>query len=213
MDLRGVLGRGANLMRSPVAMSDERGERIGGNLAKHNPPFNFVQDDVAAISEYIHSLLYTMGPQGSPPGRYPTGLKLNVLVGDPAAGKVYFDSHCASCHSVSGDLRAIGAKYDDPRALQNAWVVGLRGDAALSGDGVTVTMPNGQKVEGRLVRKGDFLVVLTLADGTRRSIPIENGVKVDIADRQAAHKKMVIELDDPENKNMHDVTAYLSTVR
>jgi hypothetical protein len=74
-------------------------------------------------------------------------------------------------------------------------------------------MPNGQKVEGQLVRQGDFLVVLTLADGTRRSIPIENGVKVDVAERQAAHKKMVIELDDPENKNMHDVTAYLSTVR
>jgi len=55
-------------------------------------------------------------------------------------------------------------------------------------------MANGQKLQGQLVRQGDFLVVLTLPDGTRRSIPIENGVKVDVDDPQAAHKKMVIEL-------------------
>ena len=32
-------------------------------------------------------------------------------------------------------------------------------------------------------------------------------------DPSAAHKKMVMELDDPTNKKMHDVTAYLWTVK
>ena len=30
-----------------------------------------------------------------------------------------------------------------------------------------------------------------------------------IPDPQAAHKAMVMKMDDPHNKNMHDVTAYL----
>jgi hypothetical protein len=34
-----------------------------------------------------------------------------------------------------------------------------------------------------------------------------------VTDPQAAHKKMALELDDPDNKNMHDVTAYLATLK
>jgi hypothetical protein len=37
--------------------------------------------------------------------------------------------------------------------------------------------------------------------------------KVDVKDPNEAHKKMVMEMDDPENKNMHDVTAYLATLK
>ena len=41
-----------------------------------------------------------------------------------------------------------------------------------------------------------------------------NGVpKVDVKDPKDPHKTMVLELDDPENKKMHDVTAYLSTIK
>ena len=56
--------------------------------------------------------------------------------------------------------------------------------------------------------------ILTLADGTRKSIAVDNGVpKVDVKDPQEAHKKMVLLLDDPDNKNMHDITAYLATIK
>ena len=217
-DLRGVLNKGPNLLRSAVAMDDEHGELIGPNVSKHNPPLNLVADDTVAISEYIHSILATMGAQGSPPGRNPVGLQLNVLVGDAQAGKAYFDGHCASCHSATGDLKGIAAKYPDPRALQNAWVAGASGaggfgGASETGRAVTVQMPNGQKIDGKLVREDDFDVVLTVTDGARRYIPITKGVTVNVADPQAAHKKMVLELDDPENKNMHDVTAYLATLK
>jgi cytochrome c oxidase cbb3-type subunit III len=217
-DLRGVLNSGPNLLRSGVAMEDMHGELIGPVVSKHNPPLNLVGNDMVAVSEYIHSILATMGSQGSPPGRNPVGLQLNVLAGDPQAGKAYFDAHCSSCHSISGDLKGIGAKYDDPRALQNAWVAGSSGGFGGRGGGgaggqVTVTMPNGQKVDGKLVSQDDFDVVMTLADGTRKTIAIASGVTVDTPDPQAAHKKMVLEMDDPENKNMHDVTAYLATLK
>ncbi|MEO8078314.1 MAG: cytochrome C, partial [Acidobacteriota bacterium] len=171
--------------------------------------------------EYIHSILATTGGQGSPPGRNPEGLELNLLVGDPKAGAAYFATACAACHSVTGDLKAIGSKYEDVRALQNAWVAGSSGrfggagrGSGGSGSPATVTMADGSKLQGTLVRKDDFLVVLTLPDGTRKSMARTNGMpKVEVKDPAAAHKKMVIELDDPDNKRMHDVTAYLATIK
>ncbi len=78
-DMRGVLSKGNNLLRSGVAMDDQHGELIIANLAKHNPPVTLVQADGVAVSEYIHGVLATMGSQGSPPGRNPVGLQLNVL--------------------------------------------------------------------------------------------------------------------------------------
>ena len=75
-------------------------------------------------------------------------------------------------------------------------------------------MPDGKKLQGKLVRKDDFIVVLTLADGTRKAIARDGDMpKVDVKDPNEAHKKMVLELDDPENKNLHDVTAYLATLK
>jgi len=75
-------------------------------------------------------------------------------------------------------------------------------------------MTDGSTLQGKLVRKDDFLVILMLPDGTRKSIARNNGVpKVDVTDPKAPHKRMVLELDDPQNRRMHDVTAYLSTIK
>lgn len=221
-DFRGT-EKGVNILRSGPALTDQHGELIAKELEKHKPPVNLVMADTVATAEYMHSVYATGGGQGSPPGRNPTGLQLNILVGDANAGKAYFAGHCASCHSVTGDLKGLASKYpDDPRGLQGAWVAGTaagvfranRGGGGGVGNPVTVTLASGEKLEGKLVKKSDFLVVLTLADGTRRSFPISNGVpKIEVTDPQAAHKKMAIELDDPDNKNMHDVTAYLATLK
>jgi len=221
-DLRGT-DKGVNILRSGMALDDKHGELIAKELAAHKPPVNLVEADSVATAEYIHAILATSGGQGSPPGRNPTGLQLNIIVGDAAAGKAYFDKHCASCHSVTGDLKGLASKYeDDPRGLQGNWVAGTpagvfrggRGAAIGVGQPATVTLANGQKVQGKLVKKTDFLVVITLPDGTRQSWARENGIpSVDVVDPQAAHKKMALELDDPDNKNMHDVTAYLATLK
>ncbi len=220
VDLRGG-PKGTNLLRSGVALKDQHGELVGESVAKHNPPLTLVSTDTVAIAEYIHSVHSTMGGQGSPPGRNPTGIELNVLVGDAKAGEAAFGTLCASCHSVTGDLKGIGSKFEDARALQNAWVAGSsspfaggRGGGGGAGNPATVTLADGSKLEGTLVRKDDFLVVITLPDGTRRSMARNNGVpKVDVKDPREAHKKMVLQLDDPENRKMHDITAYLWTIK
>ena len=140
---------------------------------------------MSAIAAYIHSVQATMGGQGSPPGRNPTDVQLNVLVGDPRAGAGEFSARCAGCHTGAKSLNGIGSKITDPRALQNAWFVGsssaIGGFGGFGGGGgegnpVTVTMSNGTKIEGTLVRQDDWLVVIKLADGTRQSIPRTNGV-------------------------------------
>ena len=219
--MRGVLEKnGPNLLQSADTMTDKQGEKVAASVAKHTPAIDLPDTDTAAIAEYIHSIQATMSGQGSPPGRNPVGLTYNILVGDPVAGKATFTKLCSNCHSVTGDLAGIATKNADPRTLQNAWVGGGaigggfgRGGAA-SGSETTVTMADGTKITGKLVSKNDFLVVLTLEDGTRKSIPLDNGVpKVEIKDPQEAHKKMVLLLDDPDNKNMHDITAYLATIK
>jgi len=219
-DIRGVEGKGINLLRSGVVLSDKTGELIAASVAKHTPKINLVEADNSAISEYLHSIEATMGGQGSPPGRNPMGIELNVLVGDAKAGEAYFAKACASCHSVTGDLKGIASKYADAKAMQNGWFDGIvpgagRGGGGRGGAQATVTMPNGTKFEGRPIRKDDYIVILLLADGTRKTIPLDvtPAPKVDIKDPQEAHKKMALALDDPDNKNLHDVTAFLWTLK
>jgi cytochrome c oxidase cbb3-type subunit 3 len=223
-DLRGA-ANGTSLLRSQAALNDKHGELVGAEIAKHNPKINLMENDTVAVSEYLHSILATTGGQGSPPGRNPTNVELNVLVGDAHAGKSYFDTACASCHSVTGDLKGIATKIADPRALQNAWFSGSAGGRFGGGGGrggggvgvgqpATVTLKDGTKIKGTLVRKDDFLVILTMPDGTRKSMARENGIpQVEITDPNEAHKKMALAIDDPENKHMHDITAYLATLK
>jgi cytochrome c oxidase cbb3-type subunit 3 len=219
---------GVNLLRSPLVLTDQHGELIlpvvrGGRMNPGMPPMppfpQIPDDDVKAIAEYIHAVAATMRGQGNPPpGSEP--VVLNILVGDPNAGKAYFEAKCSTCHSTTGDLQAIGTRYADPVQLQNSWVAGAgggrggrggRGGAARAQVTVAVTLPSGQKVEGRLDRIDDFIVVLTPADGVQRSFRRTGDVpRVEIRDPLEGHRKLLSVYTD---KDIHDVTAYLVTVK
>jgi cytochrome c oxidase cbb3-type subunit 3 len=225
IDLRGTVdGKNPNLLRSGVALRDQKGELIGARLAKHTPPITLNEADTVAIAEYIHSVHATMGGQGSPPGRNPTNVTLNVLVGDPKNGEATFKAVCGACHSVTGDgnLKGIGSKFSDPRALQNGWVSGSTspfGGGGRGGGGpvpAVVTTADGSKLEGTLVRDDDFLVVLILPDGTRKVMPRTNGVpRVEVKDPRAGHVDAIVKLahEDTQNQMLHDITAYLWTIK
>jgi cytochrome c oxidase cbb3-type subunit III len=232
-DLRGGDMGGVNLLRSNLVLTDQHGELIlpvvhNGRQTPGMPPMppfpQIPDDDVKAIAEYIHSVAATMRGQGNPPpGSEP--VVLNIVVGDANAGRAYFQAKCASCHSPTGDLQGIGMRYADPVQLQNSWVAGGGGrggrgrGAAAAGGGaargreltVTVTEASGQKVEGRLDRLDDFLVVLTPADGVQRSFRRDGDVpKVELHDPLAGHKQLLPVYTD---KDIHDVTAYLVTLK
>jgi cytochrome c oxidase cbb3-type subunit 3 len=177
------------------------------------PSFTLSPDDVHAIAEYIHSVVATSRGQGAPPPGPP--VTLNVLVGDVNAGRTYFAARCAGCHSVDGDMNGIGARFGNPTQLQNSWIGGGggRGGGAAGANPLpaTVTLPSGQKIEGKLSRIDDFIVVLTMPDESSRSFRRDGDVpKVDIHDPREAHRKLLPSYTD---KDIHDVTAYLATLK
>jgi cytochrome c oxidase cbb3-type subunit 3 len=219
-DLRGGDLGGPNLLRSQVALSDRDGEMIlpiiqGSRKDAGMPAIAMSPQDGKAVAAYVRSVLETIGRQGMPPS---VGLPPpSVVVGDAKAGKAYFAAKCSGCHSITRDLEGIATRILDPKTLQNTWVAGggrgRRGPAAdpRSTPTVTITLPSGERVEGELVRIDDFLVTLRLADGTFRTFRRDDDVpKVEVRDPMKTHRDLLALYTD---KDMHDVTAYLVTLK
>jgi cytochrome c oxidase cbb3-type subunit 3 len=218
-DLRGGGTGGPNLLRSQVVLSDQAGELIlpivrGSRADKGMPPLPLPDDDVKAVAEFIHSVLATSQRQGAPPPS--EAPPPDPLVGNVAAGEAYFKAKCSSCHSQDKDLKGIGSRFDDARMLQALWVTGgggrgRGGGASRAAVTATVTLPSGERVEGTLLRIDNFIVTLMQADGSIRSVRRDGDrPRVEIKDPLAAHKAMLPVLKDSE---MHDVTAYLATLK
>jgi cytochrome c oxidase cbb3-type subunit III len=210
-DARGGEG-GPNLIRSQLVLDDQDGERIqvvvqNGRPDKGMPKFDLSAEEIKAIATYLHSI-----PVG---GRAATTGQVDALVGNAQAGEAYFKGagKCTACHSPTGDLAGIGAKYTDIRALQSAMVSGethLR-PTPLARKTVTVTLPNGQKLEGRLYHVDDFLVSFVDANGNYHSI-VRNGdvPRVEVKDPLQPHIDM---LGTWKDDDIHNVTAYLVTLK
>jgi len=211
-DGRGGEG-GPNLLRSPIVLNDKKGEIIAavvlnGRVEKGMPKFNLPMDNIADVAAYIHSIKVGAASNFTP---------RMVLVGNAAAGKAYFNGQggCTSCHSVKKDLAGIGAM--DPKTLQDLIFTG--GGSGMLGipsptappRTVTVTFPTGETVNGRLVNVDDFIVVLTDAEGNRRSIRREGEApKVEIVNPLQAHLDRVRIWED---RDLRNVTAYLETLK
>ena len=74
-----------------------------------------------------------------------------------------------------------------------------------------VAQASGPAVEGRLVRIDDFIVVIGMPDGSTRSFRRSGDTpRVEVRDPLDGHKKLLREYTD---KDMHDVTAYLVTLK
>lgn len=219
-DLRGGDMGGPNLLRSQAALSDRQGEMIlpiiqGSRQSTGMPAIPMSRENALAIAAYVRSVMATIGRQGTPPS---VGKEaVNIVVGNAAEGKAYFAAKCAGCHSVTGDLQGIATRIPDPKTLQNTWVGGgsrfRRGPGQGGGHDATavVTLPSGERIDGKLIRIDDFLVSLELADGSVRSFRREGDVpKVEVHDPRKAHAGLLSVYTD---KDVHDVTAYLVTLK
>lgn len=212
-------GVGPNLLRSSVVLKDQNGELIapivhGARVDRGMPRLSLTDAQVSDIAAFLHSLTVT---SHAPPE------KINIVVGNPVAGKAYFQEKCASCHSATGDLKGIATRVPDPKVLQQAWLLpggpgGRFGRFARDASGlhvppvtVTVTLPSGKQYEGSLVRIDDFYVGLVESDGTNLGFS-RNGdnPKVEIHDPVAAHRALFKVYTD---RDIHNVTAYLVTLK
>jgi mono/diheme cytochrome c family protein len=217
-DARGGEG-GPNLIRAEIVLRDQNGETIApvvqnGRPDRGMPKFDLSAAQIADIAAFIHS--FRVGGYDISRDRPPS-----IVVGNAAAGEAYFKTTCASCHSAAGDLKGLATKISDPRALQQAWLMpGGGGRGGRGGGGgalavqpvtVTVTMPSGQKLEGRMEHIDDFLVTLVDAEGISHTIRRDgNTPKVEIHDPLEPHKKLLRTYTD---KDIHNLTAYLVTLK
>lgn len=220
VDLRGGQLGGPNLLRSQLMLNDQHGELLlpvirGSRAEKGMPPLPMSEEDVKAVAEFIHSVAASSRGQGAPPGS--DAPPPDPVVGSASAGEKYFAAKCASCHSVTGDLQGIATRVPDPRALQNLWVSGGGGRGRGRGDGsrrrvtAAVSLPSGETLEGEVLRLDDFLLTLRLADGSIRSVRRDGDTpKVEVRDPLEPHRELLKVYTD---KDMHDVTAYLVTLK
>lgn len=221
-DLRGGEAGGPNLLRSELALTDLHGELIMPVVKQGRqtpgmasmPPIVLSDEEIVAVAEFIHAVQATARGQGSPPAG--ATMQLNVVVGDPKEGETYFRTTCTACHAIES-MQGIASRIPDPMQLQNTWVaggaVGGRGGGRGGATRVTaaVTLPNGQRIEGSLVRIDDFIVALTMPDGTQRSFARSGDVpKVEVKDSRQAHWKLLPTYSD---RDMHNMTAYLVTLK
>jgi cytochrome c oxidase cbb3-type subunit 3 len=220
-DLRGGDMGGPNLLRSQVALTDLHGELIvpiihGARQKMGMPAIGIDDADANAVAAYVRSVIETIQVQGAPPS---AGEQVpSILVGNASEGKAFFSAKCSGCHSATGDLSKIADRISDLKRLQSAWITGSAStgeDDEETSDASTVTvgitLPSGEHIDGKLVRIDEFLVTLQFADGSQRTFRRNGDVPtVILHDPLQAHRDL---LPQYSNKDIHDVTAYLVTLK
>ncbi|MGH9308944.1 MAG: c-type cytochrome, partial [Vicinamibacterales bacterium] len=226
IDCHGTQARGAdngpNLVRSVLVLRDRYGSELGPFLKKGHkmqsgtPSASLTAEQVTDLAHFLRQRVND-GLRGSPLFQ-----PQNVLTGDPKAGAAFFegDGKCGTCHSPTGNLAGIGTRLQPIDIQQRFLFPGGRGGgrgrgaaptpAGATAVRVTVTPREGAPVSGVLVQMDDFFVSVRAADGTTRTIRRTPGMKIDREDPLAYHIELLDRLSD---KQMHDVVAYLETLK
>jgi mono/diheme cytochrome c family protein len=209
--------KGPDLLRSVLVLDDEGGKSIGhvilkGRPDKGMPNFAMTPEQITDIAAFLHSSIAAAANRDD----YKV---LNIVTGDAKAGEAYFNGagHCNSCHSVTGDLKGIGKKYE-PLTLQDKMIMPHDRFGQDLGTGskpivtVTVTTRSGQSVIGVPVTLDDFVVALRDSAGDFHSFTrvSKDNPRVEIHNRTQAHSDMLMKYTDAA---IHNLTAYLVTLK
>lgn len=199
--------KGANLVRSDRMWSDRYGSDLGPLLQKGHPTQSGVpsrslsQTQIEELSHFIHQRLYDT-LRGSPIFN-----PQNVLTGNVKEGEGYFNGagKCSTCHSVTGDLAGFGK--NNPVDIQQRLMFPRAHTQKLA---ITVTPASGPTVTGTPIHIDDFNVALRDDKGEYHSWKRTAALKVVKNDPLQAHIEL---LDKITDKNMHDIVAYLETLK
>lgn len=202
-------GTGPNLIYSAVVRHDSDGSDIAkvireGRPDKGMPPVKITEAQMGEIIAYVRARTAEADKTSSRrPGRDYELSKL--LTGNAEAGKAYFNGagQCSGCHSPTGDLRGLAAKYS-PIELQAKllYPAGKRPTA-------TVTDASSQKFTGELLENTAFDVAIKDGGGWYRSWPA-GSVKLEFTDPLAKHLDLLSRFTTAD---MHNVFAYLETLK
>ena len=200
--------KGANLVRSDMMWSDRYGSDLGPFLQKGHPTqsgmpsSNLSKTQVEELSHFIHQRLYDT-LRGSPIFN-----PQNVLTGNVKDGEAYFNGagKCNTCHSITGDLAGYG-KTTNAVNIQQRFIFPRSRTKKLT---ITVTPSDGVAVTGTPIHLDDFDVSLRDDKGEYHSWKRTPSLKVVKNDSLQAHIEL---LDKITDKNMHDIVAYLESLK
>src|SRR5262245_59439304 len=206
----GKEGRGAQapgLTRMPLVLHDEKGEKLAPVLKEGRqgmPSFpNLSQEDVFLISQYLKMQIELAANRGTYGETYST--LRNQITGDAKKGEAFFQANCAKCHSATGDLANIGAKFTQLVVLKNRFLWPATPGPAMA----KVTARDGKVIEGRVKTNNDFEISLVDANGNYHYWPRDK-VKIEIVDKLSGHRALLPKYSDSDINN---ITAYLVTLK
>jgi len=218
---KGLTGKeNTDLVRSLYVLDDEKGILLtppikNGRPDKGMPASSLTDAEIPDVAAWLRVQSYGAGHRT-------TYTFLDVLTGDAKKGEVYFNGagKCNTCHSVTSDLKGIGARYS-PQQLQGRWLSpgggrGGRGSTTAAAPSrsqrtVAVTLPGGETVSGPLDRIDDFSVSLHDSTGAYRSFTRNGDVpKVVVTDPMKPHVDLLRVYTDAD---IHNMTAYLVTLK
>ena len=234
IDCHGTQARGSekgpNIIRSTVVNYDRTsftpGSVLGPFLKKGHPTQSgapssgFTDEQVVALAHFLRQRVNdTM--RGSPlfvPG--------DVLTGNAKAGEAYFlgEGNCSTCHTAtSRSLAGIRSRMSSTVDLQQRMLfpMGGRGGRGRGGAApaaapnpnavtVTITPASGAPLSGVLVDQDSFFVTFRNAAGELQTVRRTPGMKVVTNNPFQAHVDLLDRLTD---KNVHDLVAYLETLK
>jgi cytochrome c oxidase cbb3-type subunit 3 len=195
---------GPNLITSDLVLADDHGEHLASFLKKGRPEkgmpaFAPMSDQqLTDIAEFLHLQVEDVANRG-------TYQVLNILVGNAAKGKAYVEDHCMSCHTAEM-FAHIATRFRSPEQLQRNWIWPAR-DANITAN---VKTPGGAAISGRVTQMSDFRITLVDGSGETHTIDCGPGTEVQVNDPLAKHQEIVTTL---ANEDMHNVTAYLETLK
>jgi cytochrome c oxidase cbb3-type subunit 3 len=203
---RGAVAPG--LVTSDVVLADDHGEHLvpfltTGRPEKGMPAFSQLSEQQRIdLAEFLHQQVQDIANRGA--YHLP-----NIVVGDPAKGEAYVVDHCMSCHTAA-TFGHIASKFRSADQLQRGWIWPTRlADNSLAIT-ATVKTRQGTTISGRVTQVSDFRIALIAADGQSHVIERGPGVDLKTKDALATHQVLVNSL---KNEDMHNVTAYLETLR
>jgi mono/diheme cytochrome c family protein len=226
----GASARGSDtvpsLLRSTLVLRDRGGNELGPFLKKGHPTqsgtpsANLTAAQAADLMQFLRQRINDT-LRGSP-----VFTVQDILTGDATAGAAYFNGpgKCTTCHQASGDLKGIGGRLSPVDVQQRMlFPVTARGGGAgrgAPGGGaappsrtaitVTLTPATGAAMTGVLVQEDDFFVTFRDEAGAIKVVRRTPGMKVAKVDPLQAHREL---LDTITDKNIHDLVAYLVTLK
>jgi mono/diheme cytochrome c family protein len=213
---------GPNLIRSPLVLHDRYGSGLGPFLKEGHPmqsgkpSTSLTQEQIVQLSHFLRQrVMDTLRSS-------PLFDVQNVLTGDPKAGAAYFNGEgkCTGCHSTTGDLAGIGTRLT-PVNIQQRFIFPFGGGRGRGGRGaappsprtaitITVTPPGQPAVTGVRLEEDDFYVTLREPSGAVRTLKRTPGTTVTTTNPLQFHIDLLERITD---KQMHDVVAYLETLK